>query len=100
MMIKSVRADPMNKYAIDIVYSEKASGYIAVAPELRGCSAFGETEEEALKEIKDAIGVWVCYAEVEKRDLPKPHGDELLEAIYKSFSKEPKKDKMASSNDI
>lgn len=81
----------MNKYAIEIVYSEKAGGYIAVAPELRGCSAFGETEEEALQEIKNAINVWVCYAEVEKRDLPRPRGDELLDAIYKSFGKEPKR---------
>jgi len=88
----------MNKYAIEIVYSEKANGYIAVAPELPGCSAFGETEEEALMEIKDAIGVWVCYAEVEKRDIPKPQGDEMLDAIYKSFSKEPNKDKRISSN--
>ncbi len=77
----------MYKYAIEIVYSEKASGYIAVVPELPGCSAFGETEEEALKEVKDAIGVWICYAEVEKREIPKPRGDELLEAIYKSFGK-------------
>ncbi len=88
----------MNKYAIEIVYSEKANGYIAVAPELRGCSAFGETEEEALKEIKDAIGVWICYAEVEKRDLPESRGDELLETIYKSFSKEPKKGNKISND--
>lgn len=88
----------MNKYAIEIVYSEKANGYIAVAPELRGCSAFGETEEEALEEIKNAINVWVCYAEVEKRDLPRPRGDELLDAIYKSFSKEPKKGKDIDNN--
>ena len=90
----------MNKYAIEIVYSEKAKGYIAVAPELPGCSAIGETEEEALKEIKDAIGVWIVYAEVEKRDVPRPGGDELLDAIYKSFSKKSKKDERVISNDI
>ncbi len=82
----------MNKYAIEIIYSEKAEGYIAVVPELPGCSAFGETEEEALKEVKDAIGVWICYAEVEKREVPKPRGAELLEAIYKGFSKNSKKE--------
>ena len=27
-------------------------GYIAVVPELPGCSAFGKTEEETLKEVK------------------------------------------------
>ncbi len=45
----------MNNYAIEIFYSEEDEGYIAVAPELPECSAFGETQEDALKEIKIAI---------------------------------------------
>jgi predicted RNase H-like HicB family nuclease len=39
----------MGRYTIEIIYSGEDAGYIAVAPELPGCSAFGETEEEALK---------------------------------------------------
>ncbi|MDK2989975.1 MAG: hypothetical protein PWR16_1504, partial [Methanoculleus sp.] len=39
-----------HKYAIEIVYSDEDEGFIAVAPELPGCSAFGSTEEEALQE--------------------------------------------------
>jgi predicted RNase H-like HicB family nuclease len=46
------------KYAVEIFYSEEDEGYIAIAPELPGCSAFGETEEEALKEIKVFL-VWL-----------------------------------------
>ena len=42
----------IGRYAIEIFYNEEDEGYIAKAPELPGCSAFGETEEEALKEIK------------------------------------------------
>jgi len=34
----------MNKYAIAIFYSGEDEGYVAVVPELPGCSAFGETE--------------------------------------------------------
>ena len=49
----------MDKYRIEIVYSEEDDGYIAIMPELPGCSAFGETEEEALKEIKIAIDLWL-----------------------------------------
>ncbi len=41
----------MYKYAIEIFYSEEDEGYIAVVPELPVCSAFGDTEEGALKEI-------------------------------------------------
>jgi len=43
------------KYAIEIFYSEEDDGYIAIVLELPGCSAFGETPEEALKEVKIAI---------------------------------------------
>ena len=34
----------MYKYAMEISYSDEDEGYIAVVPELAGCSAFGETE--------------------------------------------------------
>jgi len=52
---KSPKNVRFNRYAIEIFYSEEDEGYIAVAPELPECSAFGETEEDALKEIKVAI---------------------------------------------
>ena len=42
-------------YAIEIFYSEEDEGYIAIVPELPGCSAFGETEERALQEVKLAM---------------------------------------------
>ncbi|WP_081623010.1 type II toxin-antitoxin system HicB family antitoxin [Archaeoglobus sulfaticallidus] len=52
--------------------SEEDEGYIAVVPELLGCSAFGETEEEALKEIKVAIELWIWAAKKEGRKILKP----------------------------
>jgi len=45
----------MHNYFKIIFYSEDDKGFIAVAPELLGCSAFGETEEEALGELRVAI---------------------------------------------
>ena len=42
----------MYKYTIEIFYSEDDEGYIAIVPELKGCSAFGKTEIEALEEVK------------------------------------------------
>ncbi|NOZ77535.1 MAG: type II toxin-antitoxin system HicB family antitoxin, partial [Euryarchaeota archaeon] len=62
------------KYAVEIFYSEEDGGYIAIAPELPGCSAFGETEEEALKEIKVAVALWLETAKKENRDIPEPRG--------------------------
>lgn len=34
-------------------------GFTVYVPALRGCVSQGETEEEALKNIKDAIHVWL-----------------------------------------
>ena len=75
--------EKMYKYAIEIFYSEEDEGYIAVVPELPGCSAFGKTEEEALREIKIAIELWLETAKKEGREIPKPHGKELLNLLYK-----------------
>jgi predicted RNase H-like HicB family nuclease len=71
----------MHKYTTEIFYSDEDEGYIAVVPELPGCSAFGETEEEALKEIKVAIKLWIEAAKKEGRGTPKPKGKELLKAV-------------------
>ena len=75
----------MLKYAIEIFYSKEDEGYIAVGPELAGCSAFGETEEEALKEIKTAMNLWINTAKKEGRAAPKPKGKELLQSIYQKY---------------
>ena len=34
-------------------------GYTVYVPALRGCVSEGDTEEEALGNIKDAIGLWL-----------------------------------------
>ncbi|MGQ9602418.1 MAG: type II toxin-antitoxin system HicB family antitoxin [Candidatus Bipolaricaulia bacterium] len=62
-------------------YSEEDEGYIAVAPELPGCSAFGRTEEEALREVKAAINLWLEVARKERREIPRPRGKELLKTL-------------------
>ena len=46
------------KYTIKIFLSEEDEGYIAIAEELDSISAFGKTEEEALKELKIAISLY------------------------------------------
>ncbi|MCK4491468.1 MAG: type II toxin-antitoxin system HicB family antitoxin [Candidatus Altiarchaeales archaeon] len=71
----------MYRYAIEIFYSEGDEGYIAVVPELPGCSAFGETEEDALKEVKVAMELWLDTAKNEGRRIPQPGGKELLKAV-------------------
>jgi predicted RNase H-like HicB family nuclease len=69
------------RYAIEIFYSEEDQGYIALVPELPGCSAFGKTEEEALKEAKIALSLWLDTAMNEGRQIPEPHQKELLKSF-------------------
>ena len=76
----------MFKYAIEIFYSDEDEGYIAVVPELPGCSAFGETEEEALGEVKIAMELWLETAQKEGRIIPQPHSKELLSILYENIS--------------
>lgn len=62
----------MHRYKIESFYSEEDKGYIAIIPDLPGCSAFGETEEEALKEVKIAKELWLEVAVSESRGTPNP----------------------------
>ena len=71
----------MYKYAIEIFYSDEDEGYITVVPELADCSAFGESEEAALREIMTAMELWLETAEKDGREIPQPGGKELLRVI-------------------
>ncbi|WP_298669707.1 type II toxin-antitoxin system HicB family antitoxin [uncultured Methanofollis sp.] len=62
-------------------YSDEDEGFIAVVPELPGCSAFGVTEEDALEEVKVAIELWLATAHQEGREIPVPSGRERLKDL-------------------
>ncbi|MDD1415691.1 type II toxin-antitoxin system HicB family antitoxin [Dolichospermum sp. ST_con] len=55
----------MKNYHINIFYSEEDGGYIADIPDLKYCSAFGDTEEEALSEVLQAKAAWLETAKLE-----------------------------------
>lgn len=62
----------MRDYHINIFYSEEDGGYIADIPDLKFCSAFGETPEEALSEVQTAKRAWLAVAEDEGKPVPEP----------------------------
>jgi len=62
----------MKDYHINIFYSEEDEGYIADIPDLKFCSAFGETPEEALKQLHIAKAAWLEAALAEGRPIPPP----------------------------
>ena len=62
----------MKDYHINIFYSEEDGGYIADIPDLDACSAFGETPEQALAEVKIAKDAWLQTAREAKKPIPEP----------------------------
>lgn len=60
------------KYPIEVFWSDEDECYIAIAPDLPGCSAAGDSQEEALKEIRTAMALWLDAAKKMKRELPEP----------------------------
>ncbi len=59
-------------YHINIFYSAEDEGYIADIPDLKYCSAFGNTPEEALKEVLIAKRIWLQTAKEEGLKIPPP----------------------------
>jgi predicted RNase H-like HicB family nuclease len=45
----------MNVYKFSVVVEKDVDGYFALCPELQGCYTQGDTYEEVLGNIKDAI---------------------------------------------
>ncbi|TAH51298.1 MAG: type II toxin-antitoxin system HicB family antitoxin [Chloroflexota bacterium] len=62
----------MKDYHINIFYSAEDEGYIADIPDLEACSAFGETPEEALKQVEIAKAAWLETARAEGKSIPEP----------------------------
>ena len=62
----------MKDYHINIFYSEEDGGYIADIPDLQVCSAFGNTPEEALAEVKRAKAAWLEAAKAAGKPTPEP----------------------------
>lgn len=71
----------MKDYHINIFYSEKDDGYIADIPDLRFCSAWGKTPQEALHEVELARDAWLEAARAEGKPVPKPR---YCPGIYRS----------------
>ncbi|GIL15808.1 MAG: hypothetical protein BroJett039_09810 [Chloroflexota bacterium] len=73
----------MKDYHINIFYSAEDEGYIADIPDLEVCSAFGETPEEALKQVEIAKAAWLDAARAEGKPIPEPR---YRPAIYQLAS--------------
>ncbi|MEW5798663.1 MAG: type II toxin-antitoxin system HicB family antitoxin [Bacteroidota bacterium] len=62
----------MKDYHINIFYSEEDQCYIADIPDLKHCSAFGNTPDDALREVLIAKRAWLQSAKKHKKHIPQP----------------------------
>ena len=62
----------MKDYHINVFYSEEDEGYIADIPDLKQCSAFGETPEDAVREVLIAKNAWLQAARAAGKPIPRP----------------------------
>ena len=70
-------------YHINVLYSEEDGGWIADIPDLAHCSAFGESPEEALREVRIAKAAWIQAAEETGKPIPPP---QYRPVIYQTAS--------------
>ena len=71
----------MKDYHVNVFYSDEDSGYIADIPDLRFCSACGDTPEEAVRQVQIAKAAWLKVAKERGKPIPKP---KYRPAIYQA----------------
>ncbi len=62
----------MDKYSINIIWSEEDCCYIATIPEFNGLSAHGDTPEEAIEEAKVALKAFLKVYKEDGCTIPEP----------------------------
>lgn len=75
----------MTRYPLEIFWSDEDKGFIAEAPDLPGCSAWGATEDKAAREAQRAIAAWLEAARAAGRDIPSPSVAEPMDRFSGKF---------------
>jgi len=64
----------MYRYEIILYWSAEDAAFIAEVPELPGCMAHGESQDDALRQVQDAMAAWIEVAQEIGRSIPEPRG--------------------------
>lgn len=62
----------MKDYHINVFFSEADGAYVADIPDLKYCSALGDTPEEAVREVMAAKKAWLKTAKKAGKPVPEP----------------------------
>jgi predicted RNase H-like HicB family nuclease len=69
-------------YHINVFYSEEDECYIADIPDLRFCSAHGDTAIQAVQEIEIAKSLWLEVAHEKGLEIPEPRYRPAIYAVF------------------
>jgi predicted RNase H-like HicB family nuclease len=70
----------IENYAILTFWSPADAAWVADAPDLKSCSAFGASPEEAVAELRIAMEAWLDVAQEKGMKLPLPQFNQPLHA--------------------
>ncbi len=76
--VRTGRGGLMYKYEIILYWSNEDDAFVAEVPELSGCMAHGRTQETALREVNEAIRLWIETAREGGDPVPEPKGERLM----------------------
>ena len=72
-MTESGRAD--DRYGVIVTWSGLDGVFVAEAPELPGCMAHGDSEEAAVRNLRQAMALWMEVAHEFGDRVPEPEDD-------------------------
>ena len=67
-----------HKYQIIIYWSTEDGVFVAEVPELPGCVAHGDTQQAALRNVNQAMDLWLDTAREFGDPIPEPKGERLM----------------------
>ena len=68
----------MYKYEVILYWSNEDQAFVAEVPELPGCTAHGDSQEAALRNVNDAMQLWIDTAREFGDPVPQPKGERLM----------------------
>ncbi|MDW8299413.1 MAG: type II toxin-antitoxin system HicB family antitoxin [Anaerolineae bacterium] len=64
-----------------IIQPDETGGYVAECPSLPSCISQGETIEEAIEDIREAIALYIEVLQEDGQPVPDNHLDRILIAV-------------------
>jgi predicted RNase H-like HicB family nuclease len=61
-----------------ILYPDEEGWWVAECPSLPGCNTQGQTKEEAIANIKEAIELYIEALTADGRTIPEEHFDRMV----------------------